>query len=215
MNVFRSKLKSVRVLAFFSLRPDVYLLPPTRSAYAANIFNPKYGISSGKPLRKPMQLPASPPHRPPPSQSRSYRVYQMPCITGALSLLLMECLFITAPFVPLLTAFLYLDLLACNCRGKGLHLKFHELSRKDTVLYPSTIEIGEPKRKADSAIQYLCTCIQLHAKSRPALNLGIPKSKYVCLSYSKPRSNKNLSRLLFFSPLIVIEAVSSLDGYVV
>lgn len=33
MDVFRSKLKSVRVLAFFSLRPDVYLLPPTRSAY--------------------------------------------------------------------------------------------------------------------------------------------------------------------------------------
>lgn len=151
----------------------------------------------------------------PPFQSRSYRVYQMPCITGALSLLLMECLFITAPFVPLLTAFLYLYLLACICRGKGRHLKFHELSRKDTVLYPSTIEIGEPKRKADSAIQYLCTCIQLHAKSRPALNLGIPKSKYVCLSYSKPRSNKNLSRLFFFSPPIVIEAVSSLDGYAV
>lgn len=82
-------------------------------------------------------------------------------------------------------------------------------------LYPSTIEIGEPKREADSAIQYLCTFIQLHAKSRPALNLGIPKSKYVCLSYSKPRSNKNLSRLLFFSPPTVIEAVSSLDGYVV
>lgn len=62
MDVFRSKLKSVRVLAFVSLRPDVYLLPPTRSAYAANIFNPKYGISSGK---KPIQLPASPRHRPP------------------------------------------------------------------------------------------------------------------------------------------------------
>jgi len=141
----------------------------------------------------------------------------MPCITDALSLLLVECLFIAGPFVPLLTAFLYLYLLACICRGKRLHLKFHEISKKDTVLplYPSTIEIGEPKREADSAIQYLCTCIQLHAKSRPALNLGIPKSKYVCLSYSKPRSNKNLSRLLFFSPPIVIEAVSSLDGYVV
>lgn len=215
MDVFRSKLKSVRVLAFFSLRPDVYLLPPTRSAYAANIFNPKYGISSGKPLWKPMQLPDSPPLRPPtisvkilPSIPNAvhYRCSQPPLDGMSVH---------HSPFVPLLTAFLYLYLLACICRGKGRHLKFRELSRKDTVLYPSTIEIGEPKRKADSAIQYLCTCIQLHAKSRPALNLGIPKSKYVCLSYSKPRSNKNLSRLLFFSPLTVIEAVSSLDGYVV
>lgn len=72
----------------------------------------------------------------PPFQSRSYRVYQMPCITGALSLLLMECLFIAGPFVPLLTAFLYLCLLACICKGKRRHLKFHEISRKDTVLPP-------------------------------------------------------------------------------
>lgn len=47
--------RSARMSTFYLLQG-----PPT--SYAANIFNPRYGISSGK---KPIQLPASPRHRPP------------------------------------------------------------------------------------------------------------------------------------------------------
>lgn len=137
MDVFRSKLKSVRVLAFFSLRPDVYLLPPTRSPYAANIFNPKYGIFSGK---KPIQLPASLRHRPP-----TISVKILPSIPNAVHYRCSQPPFdgmsvhrrpvrssLDRISIPLL-ARLYLQ-------RQETSLEVHEISRVDTVLPPISVD---------------------------------------------------------------------------